>query len=144
MAAAPRGAARADRGVIDSWHTSTRPIPHLLAGETAMSRVLTQSPESLLALARYEATQDRAFGRALALLERRQARRRGEHVAAPVTAVVENAAALSPNPLDANVKFENCETKPIAAAPLIDARAAPRASDADNAPDAALCAASSA
>jgi len=132
--------ARAGRGVIDSWHTSTRPIPHLLAGETAMSRVLTQNPESILALARDEATHDRAFGRALALLERRQARRRGEHVPAPVTVVVENAAAFSPNPLDANAKFENCETKPIAAAPLIDALATPRAEDDESPADAALCA----
>ena len=139
-----RRAARAERGVIDSWHTSTRPIPHLLAGETAMSRILTQSPGSVLALARYEATHDRALGRALALLERRQARRRGEHVSAPVTVLVENAAEISPNLLGEQAKIENCETKPIAAAPLIDALAAPRASDADNAPDAALCAASSA
>ncbi|MGH7032144.1 MAG: hypothetical protein ACREFL_00265 [Stellaceae bacterium] len=94
-----RRAARAERGVIDSWHTSTRPITHLLASETAMSRLFTQSSEAMTALARYEATQDRAFGRALALLERRQARRRGEHVPAPVTVVVENAAEISPNPL---------------------------------------------
>jgi len=71
---------------------------------------------------------------------RRQARRRGEHVPAPVTVVVENAAAFSPNPLDANAKFENCETKPIAAAPLIDALATPRAEDDESPADAALCA----
>jgi hypothetical protein len=138
-----RRAARAERGVIATWAVETSPS-FLRHGETTASRIFTRHPESILALARYEATQDRAFGRALALLERRQARRRGEHVPVPLTVVVENAAAASPNPFDANVKFENCETKPIAAAPLIDALAAPRAKDADTAPDAALCAASSA
>jgi hypothetical protein len=138
-----RRAARAERGVIASWHLETSPT-FLRHGETAAARIFIRRPESILALARYEATQDRAFGRALALLERRQARRRGEHVPPPVTGVVENAAAASPNPLDANVKFENCETKPIVAAPLIDAPAAPRAEDDESPGDAALCAASSA
>ena len=84
--------------MIATWHIETSPS-FLRHGESAAARIFTRRPESLLAIARYEATQDRAFGRALALLERRQARRRGEHVAAPITVVVENAAALSPNPL---------------------------------------------
>jgi hypothetical protein len=138
-----RRAARAERGVIATRAVETSPTIQR-HGESAASRIFTRRSESMLALARYETTQDRVFGRALALLERRQARRRGEHVPAPVTVVVEHADALSPNPLDANTKFENRETKPIAAAPLIDALAAPRASDDENLSDAALCAASSA
>ena len=63
-----RRAARAERGVIATWHVETSPS-FLRHGETTASRIFTRHPESILALARDEATHDRAFGRALALLE---------------------------------------------------------------------------
>jgi hypothetical protein len=126
-----RRAARAERAILDGWHIATSPS-HLLHGESGMSRLFVKRPESMLALSRYEAALDRAFTRALSLLERRQARRRGEHVPAPVTVLVESAESSMDG--DANVlaqqaKNENCETNPIAMeAPQI-ARAAPIARD---------------
>lgn len=70
----------------------------------------------MTALSRYEASLDRAFGRAFALLERRQARRRGEDVPAPLTVLVEGAEETA-KPLGADPNFENCETNPSGAAP---------------------------
>ena len=52
--------------MIATWHIETSPS-FLRHGETAAARIFTRRPESLLAIARYEATQDRAFGRALVL-----------------------------------------------------------------------------
>jgi hypothetical protein len=60
---------------------------------------------------------DRSLSRTYALLERRQARRRGEAVAAPMTVLVEGLpeqADLNPvKSLGDKADFENCETKPI-------------------------------
>jgi hypothetical protein len=97
--------------VIDTWHITTTPH-HLLHGETGLSRLFARRPETLTALSRYEAAPDRAFGRAFALLERRQARRRGEDVSAPVTVLVEGADETA-KPLGHNANIENCETNPI-------------------------------
>jgi hypothetical protein len=114
-----RRAARAERAIIDSWPASTSPSTHLLHAENGMSRLFVKRPESMLALSRYEAALDRAFTRALSLLERRQARRRGEPVLAPVTVLVESAESAADddaNRLVQQAKNENCETNPIAVA----------------------------
>ncbi|HKT17771.1 MAG TPA: hypothetical protein VJR47_07000 [Stellaceae bacterium] len=138
-----RRAARAETSMINSWHAATSPS-HLLYGETPISRLFTRRPESMLALARYEAGLDRSFTRALALLERRQARRRGEPVPAPVTVLVESADELSPNFLGDNAKIENCETNPIlergADGDTLGAPAASLAHDEETPSNAALCA----
>jgi hypothetical protein len=127
-----RRAARAERAILDSWPASTSPSTHLLHAESGMSRLFVKRPESMLALSRYEAALDRAFARALSLLERRQARRRGEPVLAPVTVLVESAESAvdaDANVLAQHAKNENCETNPIAVdAPEI-ARASPIPSD---------------
>jgi hypothetical protein len=127
-----RRAARAERAILDGWHIATSPSSHLLHGESGMSRLFVKRPESMLALSRYEAALDRAFTRALSLLERRQARRRGEHVPAPLTVLVESAESAADD--DANVfaqqaKNENCETNPMGADALEIAPAPPTASD---------------
>jgi hypothetical protein len=127
-----RRAARAERAIIDGWHIATSPSTHLLHGESGMSRLFMKRPESMLALSRYEAALDRAFTRALSLLERRQARRRGEPVLAPVTVLVESAESAAdddPKFLAQQAKNENCETNPIAVAAPEIAREAPIASD---------------
>jgi hypothetical protein len=120
-----RRAARAERAVIDSWHLATQPH-HLLHGETGLSRMFRKMPDNMTALSRYEAALDRALGRAYAMLERRQARRRGEHVPAPVTVLVEGVGETA-NPLARNPKFENYETNPIDVTPAGEALEAPRA-----------------
>jgi hypothetical protein len=127
-----RRAARAERAILDGWHIPTSPSTHLLHGKSGMSRLFMKRPESMLAFSRYEAALDRAFTRALALLERRQARRRGEHVPAPVTVLVESAESATDD--DANVfaqqaKNENCETNPIAMEAPEIAPASPSARD---------------
>jgi hypothetical protein len=90
---------------------TTRPA-HLYGGETSVARLFRDHPENMLALSRYEATLDRALGRAYAMLERRQAARRGEPVPAPVTVLVEGVDSIPANPLDRHEKNENYETKP--------------------------------
>lgn len=115
-----RRAACAESGLVWTWAATTYP-DHLHGGETGVARLFRTQPENMLALSRYEASLDRALGRAYTLLERRQARRRGEPVAAPVTVLVEGGASAIdsavPNPLDRQQKNENDETKPSALAP---------------------------
>jgi len=86
-------------------------------GESAYSRRFDRRTSEMIALSRYEASLDRSLGRAYALLERRQARRRGEQVAAPVTVLVEGlpdaVADDSAKPLGGKANYENCETNPI-------------------------------
>ena len=105
-----RRAARAEAGLIWGWGANTHPH-YLYGGETCAARLFSARPES--ALSRYEAALDRALGRAYAMLERRQAARRGEHVPPPLTVLVEGALADAANPLPPQPKSENYETKPI-------------------------------
>lgn len=62
----------------------------------------------LAILSRYESTLDRALRQAEMQLERRQARRRGEDVAAPIAVTVASDFADS-----SGEKIKICETKPI-------------------------------
>ena len=91
----------------------------LHAGETAYSRRFDRRTSEMTALSRYEASLDRSLSRSYALLERRQARRQGEQVAAPVTVLVEGlpdaVADDSAKSLGDKANYENCETKPILA-----------------------------
>ena len=86
-------------------------------GETAYSRRFDRRTSEMIALSRYEASLDRSLSRSYVLLERRQARRRGEAVAAPVTVLVEglpdSAAEFSAKSLGDKANYENCETKPM-------------------------------
>lgn len=89
----------------------------LRSGESAYSRRFDRRTSEMTALSRYEASLDRSLSRTYALLDRRQARRRGEHVPAPLTVLVEglpeSADPDSAKSLGDKVKYENCETKPI-------------------------------
>ncbi|MGH6996220.1 MAG: hypothetical protein ACREES_11010, partial [Stellaceae bacterium] len=65
------------------------------------------APE-LATLSRYESTLDRALRQAEMQLERRQARRRGEDVAAPIAVTVAGELAVG-----RAEKIKICETNPI-------------------------------
>jgi hypothetical protein len=113
-----------EASMFDSWrHSSFHADEELEPGESAYSRRFDDAPSEMLALSRYEASLDRALGRAYALLDRRQARRRGEHVPAPLTVLVEGLDD-SAKSLDRNANYENCETKPISAVGIDNAPAA--------------------
>jgi len=101
---------RAERGLIDR---ESNVKPYLVEHDTRISRAFERSTSEMLALARYEATLDRSLGRAYAILERRQSARRGELVPPPVTVLVEGIDSDVANPLSAQQKHENYQTKPI-------------------------------
>ena len=61
--------------MFNSWEVCGR--DNLRPGETAFSRRFDRRTSEMIAVSRYEASLDRSLGRAYALLERRQARRRG-------------------------------------------------------------------
>lgn len=107
-----RRAARAETGLIWGWGANTHPH-YLYGGETPTARLFSARPDNMTALSRYEAALDRALGRAYAMLERRQAARRGEHVPPPLTVLVEGALSDAANPLPPQQKSENYETNPI-------------------------------
>jgi hypothetical protein len=103
----------------------------LRIGESAYSRRFDRRTSEMATLSRYESALDRSLGRAYALLERRQARRRGEHVPAPMTVLVEglpdsvvtdSVVADSAKSLGDKANYESCETNPMRdAAPIGDA-----------------------
>jgi hypothetical protein len=105
----------AEATMFDSWRFDRE--DSLEPGESPYSRRFDNKPGEMMALSRYESALDRALGRAYALLDRRQARRRGEHVAAPVTVLVENGPSNSIAPDSAKslldkADYESCGTKP--------------------------------
>lgn len=110
-----------EASMFDSWQAASIGHDPLQPGETPYARRFDRDTSEMLAISRYEASLDRALSRAYALLERRQARRRGEAVAAPMTVLVEGlepALDDSAKPLGDKANFENCETNPT---PVIDA-----------------------
>lgn len=101
-----RRAGRMEAALVNS-HAATKPWVH----GTGLSLVLHRSAAGLATLSRYEMALDRAMQRAAMMLERAQARRRGEHVPAPIAvtgldAIASEGCAAEP---------ENYETKPILA-----------------------------
>ncbi|HVA15921.1 MAG TPA: hypothetical protein VNF99_21930 [Stellaceae bacterium] len=119
-----RRIARAEPGLIATWSLDTHP-DILVYSETPMARMFRRRAEPMTALSRYEASLDRALGRAYALLERRQALRRGESVPPPVTLLVEGIDSDAANPLARQEKSENYETNPISAAAASEGDDAP-------------------
>lgn len=107
--------ALAETSLFDNWENGGR--DELRPRETPYSRRFDRRTSEMTALSRYEAALDRSLSRTYALLERRQARRRGEHVPAPVTVLVEGL----PEPADPNsvkslgdkANYESCETNPM-------------------------------
>jgi hypothetical protein len=86
----------------------TRPQFH----DTEMATVFDVAADKMINVSRYETALDRALHRAYVMLERRQARRRGEVVPAPVVVEVEGLGAI--DALErARAESENFPTKPI-------------------------------
>jgi hypothetical protein len=77
-----------------------------------LGRALRRVSTDMVLLSRYETALDRSLRRAHAQLERRQARRRGETVLAPISIEVDGLDGLADGD-SPHVKPENYETKPI-------------------------------
>jgi len=82
---------------------------------TQLATLIDRAPYGLSSLSRYEAALDRALQRAQLMLERRQARRRGESVPAPI-AVDVNGIDETKAIESAPAEDESHKTKPILAA----------------------------
>ncbi len=103
---------RVEAELIDGWRNAT---PRRLE-DLQIGAVFECCPGEMTRLSRYEVTLDRSLHRAYVMLERRQARRRGEAVPAPitveVTGEVEGLAAVET--LERlRAESENFQTKPI-------------------------------
>ena len=70
--------------IIDSWHTPAS----LDEEDWGIEESLDANPYEISTLARYESAVDRSLNRAYVMLERRQAKRRGEEVPAPIAVAV--------------------------------------------------------
>ncbi len=81
-----------------------------------LGRTFRRVSAEMVLLSRYEAALDRALRRAHAQLERRQARRRGEPVLAPISIEVDGLDGIADG-VSPQGKHENCQTKPISPGP---------------------------
>jgi hypothetical protein len=77
-----------------------------------LGRALRRVSTDMVLLSRYETALDRSLRRAHAQLERRQARRRGETVLAPISIEVDGLDGIADGD-SPHGKPENCQTKPI-------------------------------
>jgi hypothetical protein len=101
---------RVEAELIDGWRNATpRRFEDLQIGA-----VFECSPGEMTRLSRYEIALDRTLHRAYVMLERRQARRRGEEIPAPlaveVTGEIKGLAAVET--LERLRESENFQTKP--------------------------------
>ena len=99
---------RLEAHIIDSWHTPAS----LDEEDWGTEESLDANPYEISTLARYESAVDRALNRAYVMLERRQARRRGEVVPAPIAVSVTGFRSVTRTE-EAAAKKEICRTKPI-------------------------------
>jgi len=99
---------RIEADIIDSWHNS----PFAEQEEVEIGAVFEGNAYEISALSRYETALDRALNRAYVMLERRQARRRGEAVPAPIAIAVTGFRGVD-RAGEAAAKSENFRTKPI-------------------------------
>jgi hypothetical protein len=103
-----RRAGRAEAAVINRSATEFQEFKI----EPELGRVFNHASPHVALISRYEATLDRALRRAHALLERRQARRRGESVLPPIAIEVDGLEELADGRASPG-ENENCRTKPI-------------------------------
>jgi hypothetical protein len=89
----------------------TRPQFH----DTEMATVFDVAADKMIKVSHYEVALDRALHRAYVMLERRQARRRGEIVPPPISVDVSGVEAVPPA-LEMAAESENLRTKPILSA----------------------------
>jgi hypothetical protein len=80
--------------------------------DTEMATVFDVAADKMINISRYETALDRAFHRAFVMLERRQAKRRGEDVPAPIAVAVTAFRPVARTGA-AVATSENFRTKPI-------------------------------
>lgn len=106
---------RVEAEMFDAFHD---PEPTRLE-DLVIGAVFESRPETMARLSNYEICIDRALHRAYVMLERRQARRRGELVAAPLSVEIEGLPAVEAlerrraATLEQLRESENLPTKPI-------------------------------
>ena len=98
-----RRACRLEAALINDAAAGTRPW----GGKVGPGGICQHASKGLGTLARYESALDRSLRRAYAMLERRQARRRGESVLPPITVEIDGLDAVE------GVPHKNYETNPI-------------------------------
>ena len=101
-----RRASRVEAEMINAF-LDPKPRIH----DTFMATVFDLASPDMTALSRYEVALDNAMRRALTTLERRQARRRGEAVLAPIEVTVSGFEASED--IARPPESKNYETKPI-------------------------------
>jgi len=109
-----RRAWRAEASVVNDSAEEYREVDEMdeLDVQFRLGGAFRRVSAMVVTLSRYEAALDRALRRAHAQLERRQARRRGETVLAPISIEVDGLDGIADGALPPG-KHENCETKPI-------------------------------
>ena len=103
-----RRAWRAETSIINNAARETR--EHDI--EPSLGGSFCRVSAAMVMLSRYETALDRSLRRAHAQLERRQARRRGETVLAPISIEVDGLDGIAGDDSPQG-KPENCQTKPI-------------------------------
>lgn len=103
-----RRAARVEAEMINSA-IAKQPITRL----TNLATIFEVAPGGITMLSRYEMALDNALKRAMALLERRQARRRGEQVIAPIDVSIDGLEALADGAVHRAANPEFRQTNPI-------------------------------
>lgn len=101
---------RASQVEAEMFNAFLDPKPRI--HDTKLASVFDCVPFTMTTLSRYEASLDRALKTAHAMLERRQARRRGEPVLAPIEVHVEAAEAAGAL-IDGARDSKSYQTKPI-------------------------------
>ena len=99
---------RAETSIINNAARETR--EHDI--EPSLGGSFCRVSAAMVMLSRYETALDRSLRRAHAQLERRQARRRGETVLAPISIEVDGLDGIAGDDSPQG-KPENCQTKPI-------------------------------
>ena len=99
---------RVEADVMECW----RNAEHGVREDVDIGAAFDSDPTEMSTLSRYEAGLDRAFNRAYVTLERRQARRRGEAVPAPLTVAI-TGFRRAVRAEEASAKNEISRTKPI-------------------------------
>ena len=99
---------RAEADVMDCWRNADIGVRE----DLDIGAAFDSDPNEMSALSRYEAALDRSFNRAYVMLERRQAKRRGKNVPAPLTVAVAGfRGTVRAEAIGATT--ENFQTKPI-------------------------------
>src|ERR1700733_11448357 len=103
---------RVEAEMFGCWENA---VPRRLE-DLVIGAVFEYRPENMARISRYEIAVDRALHRSYVMLERRQARRRGEHVEPPVSVEItgEIEGLSSVETLERRrAESENFQTKPI-------------------------------